>query len=125
MRSTKPKKPLTRAEIAAAYKRRQSQERRTELRELVALAYELGRKTKHAAAIPPSRLLTTIKELRTAKSAAKTSKRAAAYLALLEGAKPATTTEIREALETREKPALPTLAAHLDRLLNDGTTTKQ
>lgn len=106
MRSSRVKKPLTRAEIAAAYRRRQATEKRTELRELVALAYELGRKSKTVTPIPAGRLLSHLRELREATKASKTSKRAAAYLALLTDTKPtavkgASIKEIRAAFDLK------------------------
>lgn len=123
MRSTAKatRKPLTKKELAAAYRRRQAQEKRTELTELVALAYELGRKTTTQAPIPPTRLLAQLREIRQCRAAAKTSKRAAAYLALLEQTTTPAAQEPRAAL-TQAKP-LPTLQRHLDRLLN-ATDTK-
>jgi hypothetical protein len=100
IRSSKRKKPaLTRAEIQAAYRRRQAQEKRTELRELVAIAYELGRKSRTAAPIAPSRLLTELRAIREARAAAGKSSRAARYLALIGLEQPAATIpEIRAAL---------------------------
>lgn len=86
MKSSPRKKPaLTRAEIQAAYRRRQAQEKRNELRELVSLAYQLGRKSQRDDPIPPTKLLARIRELRDTTAAAKRSKKAAALLQLLTG----------------------------------------
>jgi hypothetical protein len=98
MRSTKPKPKLTRAEIAAALKRRAAADKRKELGELVALAYEIGRKTSRAEPIPPGRLISRLKELRAARAASKTSKKAARWLALLDP-QPATMAEIKQSVD--------------------------
>lgn len=106
MKSSKRKAPkLTRAEIAAALRRREAAQKRTELRELVALAYDLGRKTKHETPIPAGRLLAQLRELREAKRLSKTNRRAAAYLALLQDTRTATISEIREAFTVKDTAA--------------------
>jgi hypothetical protein len=97
LRSSKPKKPLTRAEIQKAYRARATAQRREELRELVMLAYLLGRRQPTAPIISHSRLLTAVREIRKHQTAAKTSKRAERYLAAL-GAQALTVEEIRHTL---------------------------
>lgn len=107
MKSSARKAPkLTRAEIAAALRRRKANEARAELRELVSMAYELGRKTANREPIPSARLVAHLREVRTIRGAAKTSTRASRYLALLEGTtKGATISELREAFKTTPEAA--------------------